>query len=206
MRLRFEKEGHTYHDDDIGLRIPGTSEVLRSASLLDGMPDNPSYMVAGSYIHEAIVLALDNDLKWDEVPVEDRPFVEAAVRAVEREGMTVRNKERLVGSQDYRVATMIDAEVTMGGLHYVVNWKTSRTGKDYPHYKYQMALEALCADEDLGGHHERLAILLKPDGSYAPIIYKNPEDLPIVKAACLTYWAGRKAYGDRLMKARKERR
>ncbi len=186
--LTFDSDRHEYRLD--GLRVPGTSEVLAAAGILDKakMEEIPQeYRIRGLAVHEWTE-ALDlHQLPHDvRIPAVVAPYVDAWRAFLRDARPEILAVEELVCDRLRRFATRVDRRVRMNGAEWVLNLKS---GGHYPHYQYQSALEALCYRVGL----RRACVYLSKDGRYRLQEWTDPRDFRVAESAIRKYYAARTA-------------
>ena len=101
-------------------------------------------------------------------PPDARPYIRHAVRWLldaERRGLEVEDVERLVAHPGYDYAGRMDLRARLGGLPYVIDWKTNRHGRVWDEQHLQPIAYAV-ADEKCGAEpvHGCLIVAIGPNG------------------------------------------
>lgn len=188
LECSFDPERHEYRTPG-GVVLPGITSRGRAAGLLFEFEGNDFLdMEKGTRIHEAVQLAIEGDLDEEHFRhhwLDDWGYVQAALTAIEREGLepckTADGKptvEYAVGNPDLGYATRVDLLCQYRGKKTAVNWKTSE--KVYRWYAWQSAFEALLFTPE---PIYRLGVHLRADGDYRLQHYTNRTDFTVAKAA-----------------------
>jgi len=165
-----------------GRLVPGISAVLRSAGLLEAMPEATAAMRRGTYAHLATELDDKGDLVEDELDPKLVPYLEAWRKCRTECSFRILAIEELVGNKHLRYATKVDRRVMWSGKETILNLKT---GSAWPHYGIQMAGECQAYNRTT---LRRVAVYLGKDGRYRLEEHKDRNDFEIFRAAVKIYW------------------
>lgn len=185
MGIRFDEARRRYIDEESGREYPGITWILRKSGLLPETPPPKEALERGRRVHLAIQYDIEGTLDEESVLPEDRPYLEAARRAVIELGLAIRpdEVEKLVINPALGYGTAIDALALWRGKRTIVNWKTG--GSELAHYRIQSALEALAVPE----HVRRVNIHLFEDGAFRLVLHEDASDFDVARAACLiAHW------------------
>jgi hypothetical protein len=135
------------------------------------------YRDRGSLAHDAIKLALRNDLDWDTLDPELAPFVKAALLFMADTGWKPVAIEEKLYSPTLWVAGEPDLVTLMPGrrpMHAIVDWKL---GGPCAPYQLQTAGYKLIVEENGLPIDRRLCVHLRRDGTYRVRTHRNARDL-----------------------------
>jgi hypothetical protein len=177
--VTFRAVDHTYITP-AGRVLGGITGLLKNVGCLYEIEEMPLLDPSkGNRIHEAIDMFLRNvDTPENLLPIEERGFLLAVMKATSELGLDIQGTEMPVGNEAMGYATKVDALAKWRGKLACINWKTSI--KVYRFYAIQSALEALCFSPD---PVERLGIHLQADGKYRVQHYTDRNDFVVAKAA-----------------------
>ena len=172
--LELDLETHTY--TYAGVRVAGVSEVLTGLGIVNPTWFSEFARERGSAVHSALEYLLTGKLLWDRLDPRIVKYVEAAVRFLDdakadREGAWV---ERPVYHQVLRYAGTPDLVTTVFGDPCIADWKTGGTGAA----GIATALYDMAIRDERGFERplRRMAVQLKPDGTYRKTDLKDPND------------------------------
>jgi len=159
---------HVYRDD-AGVRIPGVTETLAAAGVIDSRWFDDYSRDRGSLVHDACALYDKNDLDILALDVVLQPYVAAWITFLHDSGFDPGLIERVVHNPAHNYAGKLDRTGRMAGCNWVLDIKT---GKPQAWTAIQTAAYAGCL---LGAPH-RASVELMDDGNYRPTEYKDRSD------------------------------
>lgn len=115
-------EDHKYYIDD--RRIPGVTEIIDSAGLVDKSFYTEDGRIRGTYVHRACELHLEGDLYWDGLEPAYRPYLESFARFVDATRPKVIELERLHYSDMYGYAGRPDWVLEIDGQVWLIDGKS----------------------------------------------------------------------------------
>lgn len=179
--LELDLESHTY--SFAGKRVPGVSEILTALGIVNATWFSDFARDRGSAVHSALEYLLTGKLLWDKLDPRIVKYVEAAVRFLDdakadRESACV---ERPVWNPTLRYAGTPDLVTNVFGAPAIVDWKTGGTGAaGLATAAYDMAIRC---EWSVTTPLRRMAVQLKPDGTYKKTDLKDPNDFIDFQAA-----------------------
>jgi len=186
-QVRFDSDLHAYWID--GVKVPGTSEVLGAAGILDrsAMDQIPEkYRIRGLAVHEwTEAIDLGQVPAGTAIPVVVAPYVEAWAKFRRESGVKLLAVEELVCDRLRRFATRVDRRVVLNGSEGTINLKS---GGRYPHYPIQCAMESMCYRVGM----RRWCVYLSKEGAYKLEEHTDPRDFRVAEAAIRTYYQKQK--------------
>lgn len=191
MALHFDPDSHTYTLD--GKVLPSVTQILRPLEA-DALARIPAGVLEwkralGSAVHLACELDDKNELDADSLDDRIRPYLEGWRAFRHEHGLQILCNEQPMATRFGRFAGTVDR---YGLLHdggrigaAVIDIKTrvdlpDAIGPQLVGYARLLRDNGLCKDEPL-----RMAVQLKPDGTYATRIYEDKEDVAVFQA-CLS--------------------
>lgn len=190
MVLTFDRDTHTYQMD--GAPVPSVSVVLTQAGL------KPSYgseadLQRGRDVHRLCQAHDEDAVDMPTVNPDLLGYLLAWQAFREATGFVPTQIEQMVGSTFYRVAGTPDRVGTAGGQTWLVDIKS---GQPTPADVLQTAAYQYLLGADRSGCKidTRLAVYLRPDGTYTTRRHPDAADIKIFLAAlAVTQW--RQAHG-----------
>jgi hypothetical protein len=195
--LTFDEASHTYRHN--GIKVPGVTSILSPLTNFDGVP--PDVLEAASKFGRAVHLACELDDLGDlDRPTLDpalEPYLQAWERFCMDAGAQWTHVEARVFNSRLRYAGTLDRFGTLQGLNgrafpegprkAVVDIKS--TAQLYPAVGPQLAAYADALNQPSA---LRVAVQLKPDGSYTAKVYDDPSDWPtFVSLLTLRNWCAK---------------
>jgi len=190
MQTEFDAVNHRHLHG--GEEIPGVTRLIRSVGMMPTYGDHWA-MQRGSDVHLATEYFDHNDLDWDTVRDEVRPYVEgwAEFRAVTK--FTPRKIETQEHDHAFNYATIIDREGDFAGEDAVIEIKS---GAYSPWWGIQLALQDRCLEKSRKGYRARFAVQLSKDGGFKLHRFLDPADYQCaVAVAGLYHWRRRNGIG-----------
>jgi hypothetical protein len=184
--LELDLETHRYTYD--GQPVGGVSEILQSLGIVESQWFNDYAMSRGTAVHSAIEYMLRGKLDWRSVDERIKGYVEAAVSFMDAAGIPaspLKLIERPVYHATWRYAGMPDLIAVAFGELSTVDWKSGGLG----HAGMALAAyeSAYRVSNGLTRPLRRMAVQLKPDGSFKKTDYVDPHDYIDWQACCLIY-------------------
>lgn len=186
--LVLDESTHRYSYD--GRRVSGCTECLAGVGIVDTSFFKEWHAQRGTAGHKAMELLVQGRLDWTSLDERIVGYVKAGEKFCRDVGIVIgdpRNlTEHLVFSQACRVAGRLDLYTELfGKMPTVVDWKLGAKG----HAGLQLAFYADCLQEELRLKKapRRIAVQLRPDGTYRMTEYKESRDLQHFCAAALIY-------------------
>jgi CRISPR/Cas system-associated exonuclease Cas4 (RecB family) len=141
----FNKEKHEHHID--GIRVPGTTGILKAEGFIDYKFASPDAMHRGTYVHAACHLINKHDLDFDGLNPQYAGYVEAYLKFWNEHmsGKTITSSEENVYSFQWMFAGILDIIINGDTL---IDIKTSKVKASW--WKYQTAAYALAWNEMKG--------------------------------------------------------
>ena len=185
--FEYRDEDHTYWLN--GIRIPGTTEIIKSADLIDDTNFTPESRDRGTRIHRAILYWLQKDLNERSVCESDLRYLDAFKRFVAETGFkaSVKECEQPRYHPVYLFGGTIDIVGKLSGHYVLIDIKT---GFPQPWHGLQLAAYLLLVHVP----PERYGLYLRSDGTYRLESYNNRNDSKIFLSA-LTLYGWRKEKG-----------
>lgn len=168
-------ENHIYHDES-GIIIPGVTQVLRDAGLIDASWFTDYARERGGYVHQACALYDQDDLDMDSLDPAIEPYVQAWIKFRKDTGFMPVLVEQIVFNKNYNYAGTLDVTGEMGDQLCLIDRKSGAR-------QSWSALQTAGYTECLSEHHRRFVIELDSDSKYHLIEYKNRNDIKIFLAA-----------------------
>jgi hypothetical protein len=197
MKIDFEPEGHVYRID--GVVVPSVTQILRDQGL---SPAPESYRGGdycrdrGTLVHTATALSDEGDLDYVGLDPVLRPFVDGWCLFLADTKCEVRSIEQRVAHALLGVAGTLDRIIVMPPEYRTL--LDIKTGSVGPETAIQTAAYAKLLEFTTGERiTHRLAVLLKPDGTYSVKEYGFQtlrDDWNIFQGA-LNCWKWRKENG-----------
>lgn len=198
-QLVFQDEGHKYFLD--GIEVPSVTQVLEPLTDYSRVPPTVLEQARqiGTAVHRACSLLDADDLVVDSLDARLVGYVEAWKKFKEETGFVVELNEQRVHSRIYRCAGTLDRvgvfRAVVGKPRAVVEIKTTADfmpsfGPQLSAYHY-MATE--CELIKRGASVKRIAVQLRPDGSYRLMHYDDAADFSVF-TSCLCLFNWRKHY------------
>lgn len=199
MLVSLDPVTHTYRADGhlVSLSVTG---ALREAGLIDfdGVPAAvlETARDRGRRVHAAVALLLRDDLDWDSIDDECRPYVEAAARFVAQSGFVADQAfvERPMYSAKYGVAGTLDAvgRYRGQGRWKLIDWATGDPDdccKGPQTAGYHLLLIDTAFEDARWVQVDREALQLRRDGTYRVEKYADVADYACFQAAvALAAW------------------
>ena len=167
---------HVYRDD-AGVQIPGVTDTLKEAGLIDSAWFTEYSRDRGNAVHSATALYDQDNLDPDSVDEAVKPYLDGWIRFRKESGFLPADIEQCVFNETYRYAGMLDRTGHMKDKAVLCDIKS---GQAQPATPIQLAAYAGC----LNGLFTRYAVELHADGTYKMIEYKDRNDWQ-VWLACL---------------------
>lgn len=177
---------HTYTVDGAPVAWSVTG-ILRASGLIDFSGIPPAVLEAardrGDRVHRAMALLLHDDLDWDSLDDEDRPYLEAGQRFLADSGFRATGIEVRVHSARHGYAGTVDAI----GLRaqetraLILDWKTGHpedTAADLQTAGYHGALMGMYPEDRDCLTMQRAAVHLRRDSTYRVELYTDTTDYP----------------------------
>lgn len=181
MTVTYDIDQHIYRDGDEV--VPGVTDILTAGGLIDTRYFTDEARDRGTRV--AVYTSLDDEGDLDELAEPVQPYIryiQAWRSFLKERRATVVHNEKAFYDKTYRYAGTVDRVVGIDGALWLIDIKT---GGLYPSYGPQTAAYANL----VGGirHNNRMAVLLKPNGSYVPKRYKDPGDWSVFASALVLY-------------------
>jgi hypothetical protein len=135
-------DAHVYRLD--GEPIPGNTEMLKGAGLVNTEWFTPESAARGTRVHDAAQYLAEGDLDWSTVLPEDRGYVDGVATFLARSGFVCEANEFLIWSDALRYGTKPDFLGVLNGRRVLIQLKT---GDVRPVVGVQLALEKIAANE-----------------------------------------------------------
>jgi len=172
MSLTRDDDHHYFWN---GNRVPGVTEILQSEGFIDTTWFTEASRDRGSYVHEACQYLLENDLAWDEIDEEYRPWIESFAQWVEAVRPEVVELETLHYSETWGYAGQLDWLLQIDGELWLIDGKT---GAVSPWVGLQTAAYEHLLDP-IAHTVRRAALKLRKDGKQASLVpQKDSQDWP----------------------------
>ena len=187
IEFTFHEEGHRYVDKG-GRQVLSVTQVLESAGLIDysGAPQEAldAKSEVGSAVHSAVhVLSTpsEGELDWDTVDTRCTPYILGFEKFVNDTGWICQQAEyqNCVRLLQGDVGFKIDQIGLIGGMSAVMEWKcTAQPEKSWAIQTsgYEACLKAIGFKPEGTPAFKRLAVQLKPDGTYKLHIFDDRTD------------------------------
>lgn len=174
MSIELDLETHQYRAD--GRRCGGVTEIITSLGIVDRSWYTEHACRRGTAVHRALESILTGRLDLASAPEEIRPYLEAAVRFLADAGVDIAGLvevERIVYHPHLHYGGMVDLIGTVFGRRAIVDWKSGGSaGAGLQTAAYEMAYRAETGCAPL----RRMAVLLRPDGTYRKEDFDDPTD------------------------------
>jgi hypothetical protein len=193
--FRFDQKTHTYFEGD--RIIPSVTQVLEGNRLID-LENVPGATLEakrelGDSVHRACHYLDENDFDYSTMQPEWAPYIDAYLLFCEEVGFTP-DPEWIEKSGVYTFNGMkfgytIDRVGRISTIKQRVVLELKCAYKAEPSWKLQTAAYEMVVPKKPGEFISRVAVQLKPDGSYRAHIYENPRDKDAwLWALALTTW------------------
>ena len=162
MEVRFNKENHSYEDDDGPL--VAVSTVTKKLHSFEGIDSGVLQNAAnrGTAVHSLCELWDNGELDMSKVDPELLPYLEGWINFTEQTNFKVIQMEQIVADRNLRFAGRLDRTGSIGSSKYVLDIKTGTNPT--PAWGVQIAAYKSCLE---GGRlYNCVALQLKKDGSY----------------------------------------
>lgn len=164
--LQFDPVPHRYWLEPSGVELPSVTTVLKETRMIDYSMIPQEVLLAaskrGTVVHQAVALALWDDLDQSSVDERIAGYLAAAMRFIEESQIQVLQVETRVWSATYRYAGTFDLKgVFPDGTQAVVDWKT---GLVMPGHRLQVA--GYTGTQPEPRRLRRMAVKLFADGKY----------------------------------------
>lgn len=159
----------------------GVTTFLAAGGFVDDEWFTPASRIRGDYVHRAIAWDLGGELVE---PSEDDPirgYILAARKWLGEARAVTRSAETMLADPTMRIAGTLDWIGDVNGTPTIADWKS---GVAQPAHQLQIAAyEHLAFVNELGARFARLAIYLRPDGTYRVVQHADRNDWKIAQAA-----------------------
>ncbi len=178
--FRFEPESHTYHRGD--LRLPSVTQIIRRMTDLANVP--PAILERkrqiGEVVHQVIQYDCDGDLDPFTVDPVVMPYFEAWRAFVDETGWAPEVVEQPMQSTRFDYAGTPDQVGTLSfaGEHHPTVLDTKTVFHVEQHVGLQLAGYEQLLREASWPPCRRVALQLRPDGTYSLHEFKSPLDRP----------------------------
>ena len=189
----FDQESHVYRLN--GKIIPSVTGILSDAGLFDYRGVPPEVMEAarlfGQAVHRATELYDMESLDMATVNEPLIPYLEAwkKFRADFKVVIYPSWIEKPICSYKYQFGTIPDRICSIGNKVTLIEVKSTATIQKA--VAIQMGGQEIVVEENYGKVRQRIAVQLKPDGTYRIEEFKNPTDKTVFISA-LNVWRWRK--------------
>lgn len=188
--LNLDKETHTYTKDK--QQIPGVSRILQGAGLIDFSKVPIDRLEAalnfGTAVHRACELYDKNDLDETSLSEELIPYLNAWKKFRKDTKFKIKAIEEHVLSTRLRFAGTLDRRGLLYDRHVIIDIKSSVDF--HPAAAIQTSAYKEAYNEDKKPKDkvlDRYSVLLKPDGNYKVVQYKDKNDFNIFVSS-LNLW------------------
>jgi len=169
-------DDHIYTAD--GVVVPGVTTALRDAGYIDTWWFEEEPCLRGTRVHVATAYHDEGVLDIKSVWPEDMGYFKAYLKFLKDTGFTVLEIEKLVYSEEWGFAGMLDRIGTLFGQTVILDIKT---GKKAPWWCLQLAGYAIASKPEYPSL-VRYSLELRSDGTYAlSDAYTDPYDFEIFK-------------------------
>lgn len=172
-----------------GARVAGVSEILTGLGIVDPRFFTPEGRDRGTAVHAAVEYLLQGRLDWDSLDSRIRPYVDAAARFFAEAGISVGQPlmaiERPLWHPTLRFAGTPDLVAVAWGVRSIIDFKSGGLG----HVGLSTAAYELAVRLEEGQRLplRRIAIQLKPDGTYKKTPLTDSRDYQLWSAAALLF-------------------
>jgi hypothetical protein len=163
-------ENHVYRDGD--KTIPGVTDTLKAAGLIDTRWFDDYSRERGSLVHAATALFDRGELDEDSLDPVLRPYLDGWTRFLGETGFQPDRIEQIVFNPLHRYAGTLDRTGRMGGKGWLLDIKS---GAAQAWTALQTAAYAAC----LPGTWKRGSVELPGDGTYRLTEYKDRTDFAV---------------------------
>ncbi|HQQ75732.1 MAG TPA: hypothetical protein PLB01_00120 [Thermoanaerobaculia bacterium] len=154
-----------------GRHIPGTTEPLVGLGLLDTRYFTEFARERGRAIHAAIHYHLTGGVDWATVDPRFVKYVEAALRFIDDANFTPHGVEVVKASEHYGFGGTLDTYGIGFGELILPDWKSGFLGEI-------TGLQLAAYELLLGVEARRMAVQLRPDGTYKKTDFTKRQDRP----------------------------
>ena len=178
-QLAFNAETHVYR---VGDRVlPSVTQVISAAGLIDQTWYTEDGATRGTYVAEATALWDRDELNEGELDGNLRGYLSAWLMFRAAWPCEILAIEEAVWHPTYFYAGTLDRVARKtGGGRFVIDIKT---GQEERWHALQTAAYAACLRERDKVHYDRLAVYLRPHGTFTITQHKDPRDWNIFLAA-----------------------
>lgn len=167
-KIVLDAETHAYKVN--GIEFPSVTQVLDRAGLSANWGDADD-LARGVFVHEACHFDDEKDYDLRTAPRALKGYVRAWRKWKRDTGFKIRMIEQRVWSATYSYCGTLDREGELPGklLPCIVDLKSNKSGAVPSSVRYQMAAYGFALNPGL--IFWRVAVILKPDGSYNTALY-----------------------------------
>ena len=195
MKIGFRKEDHKYSID--GVPVDSVTQILQSTGIIDfsKVPKEnlEASMIFGTYVHEATELYDKNNLNLETLHPKLRPYLDAWIKFKVQVGFEIELNEEKIGSQKYMFAGTLDRRGIINNQRGIVDIKTS---VDISRATAIQTAGYMIAHNEMFKKEKtkfRMAVLLKPDGTYKISEYSDKSDMNVfLSSLTLHNWRKRR--------------
>lgn len=187
LDFRLDRKAHRYFLGDV--ELPGITRILKESGLTTEFSYHPEALRRGTLVHAFCQYYDENDLDWSQVPDALMGYVIAWEKLRKHTGIT----PVLIEDPRYHpvlmFAGMPDREVIFPDFSRAV--LEIKTGPIQPATALQTAAQEIliAANDEIRVARKRMAVQLKPDGTYSMEIFKNHRDGNMfLSALALHHW------------------
>src|SRR5579863_4925126 len=180
----FDQETHTYADRG-GVEVPSVTQIISNYGLVNYDGIDPEVLrakgILGDIVHEATTFVDDGTIDWSTVHPKIAPRIRAYEKFKAESGLRFipgqTEKRRIATVNGMRFGMTIDRDCFINGKPHVLELKCSANEERW--WGVQLAAyEAGLRAEDRV-FRQRLAVQLKPDGTYRTFYYGDAIDLQV---------------------------
>lgn len=183
--ITFRESDHTYWDGN--RKVPGVTSVMKPICSFDGIREEVLARKSelGKAVHLACEFLDQDDLEWQTLPDQVRPYVDAYAKFLDENKPRMLLIEHLVYHPVYRYAGQLDRVLELGDKVGTLDIKTSAvmsaaTGVQTAAYTEAIKTDLPLLSKILGGELQkpmsRFGLQLKPDGTYRLHEYTSADD------------------------------
>lgn len=189
-KIEFDETSHVYRVD--GIVYPSVTQILESAGLPE-LSRVPADILEwkrdlGSKVHRAIEFLDDDDLNFDTLLPEWRPYIESYQKFKRESGFEPLAAEEPVFHPVYKYPGKPDRIGILNGKISLIDYKTGLIDLKSVGPQTAAYSEAWNHDCKIGDNiRKRYALKLSKDGTYKLIECKNPNDFNVFLAALSLY-------------------
>ncbi|MGE0289340.1 MAG: hypothetical protein AB7I42_24090 [Bradyrhizobium sp.] len=178
--LTFDPATHAY--TFAGKRVASVTQILADVGMIDSRWFTEGAALRGTYVAQAVAWDMRDELDYDTLDEELKPYVDAAREFRAKVNFVPRLIEHPVYCEAWNYAGMLDVAGSFGGSDHnvesLIDWKCGVHAHWHPLQTKAYAIA-------LGRVVVRASVLLRPDGTFRYIEHRQEHDDERLWLACV---------------------